>query len=90
MYCSGKREIKNNRVCFFHNTTRMHRWRERARERDSVRVSEEIQRGKKNTALDIRRILTLDYRRHMHIDSSFAFTALQTNGRVSLRCVKDF
>lgn len=49
MYCSGKREIKNNRVCFFHNTTRMHRWRER--ERDGARASEEMQRGKKEAQL---------------------------------------
>lgn len=57
MYCSGKREIKNNCVCFFHNTTRMHRWRWGGG--GGERMSEEMPREKGNIALDIRRILTV-------------------------------
>lgn len=59
------------------------------RERDGARVSEETEREKRSTALDIRRILT-ENTRILRSDSSFAFTALQTNGRVNLCCVIDF
>lgn len=80
MYCSGKREIKNNRVCFFHNTTRMHRWRERG----GVRVSEERQREsvKKRLLLTLEEfsLLSSEDTRLLRSNSSFAFTALQTNG----------
>lgn len=56
MYCSGKREIKNNRVFFFHNATQMHRWRERGVGHEA---SKEMQREKRSKALDIKRILTV-------------------------------
>lgn len=87
MYCSGKREIKNNRVCFFHNTTRTHRWRERERERVEARASEEMQREEKKKRLSIFEaflLLSSENTRILRSDSSFAFTALQTNNKSKL------
>lgn len=85
MYCSGKREIKNNRVCFFHNTTRMHRWRGVGAEK--ARVSEGMQRErekKHRLALEEFLLLSGEDTCILRSDSSFAFTASQTNGRSKL------
>lgn len=65
---------------------------ERESERDGVRVSEEMQRGKKTLLLTLEEFLPLFSRDTcmLRSDSSFAFTDLQTNGRANLNCVKDF
>ena len=84
MYCSGKREIKNNRVCFFHNTTRTHRWREGGMERGRAGWE------KKLLTLEEFLLLSNEITRISRSDSSLAFTALPTNGRVKLCCVIDF